>query len=197
MEIRLRWCAAPGTRDPRLVIRRRGSAVAAAWAIVVGAVQALGTPADAAPALFWLSEPLRPGEVALAYGGELAGVREVRVERLADSDPGMPPPRAPVASGVAVRVLQPSDGSLKFVMPATLEEGVFAINVGGGPRMANAPRVEWSQPTRLLPGLSQNETVPGSTVQIIGRNFLLNEANRGRVKVVLRQPDAGDPGRGL
>ena len=170
------------------MIRRRGSAVAAAWAIV-GAVQALGTPADAAPALFWLSEPLRPGEVALAYGGELAGVREVRVERLADSDPGMPPPRASVASGVAVRVLQPSDGSLKFVMPATLEEGVFAINVGGGPRMANAPRVEWSQPTRLLPGLSQNETVPGSTVQIIGRNFLLNEANRGRVKVVLRQPN--------
>ena len=101
--------------------KRRGSALAVAWTIVLGiVVQLVGTHADAAPTVFWVSEPVRPGEVALVYGGELAGVREARVERLADADPGMPPPRATVANGVAVRVLQPSDGSLKFVVPATM-----------------------------------------------------------------------------
>src|SRR5206468_5868981 len=48
---------------------------------------------------------------------------------------------------------------------------------------------EWCQPTRLLPGLNEDEASPGATVQIIGRNFLLSESMREKVKVALQAQD--------
>ena len=167
----------------------RRALVTTTVATALGVVAMAGTPADAAPALFWVSEPVRPGEVALVYGGDLKGVREVWVQRVSDDDPGVPPPTPAVVTGTAVKVLQPSEGSFKFEVPATMSEGVFAMTLGGRPRLINVPKVEWIQPTRLLPGMSANEAAPGATVQIIGRNFVLHDSNRGRVKAVLRQHD--------
>src|SRR2546425_3406955 len=105
-------------------------------------------PAAAAPTVFWVSEPVQSGEVVLLYGGGLGEVREVTVRRLSDDAPGVPPPR-PVASGaeaMTLPALQPSDGSLKFVLPARISTGVFVVDFGGEPRLINAPRVEWCQP---------------------------------------------------
>ena len=148
-------------------------------------------PAAAAPTVFWVSEPVQPGEVVLLYGGGLGEVREVTVRRLADEAPGVPPPQSSASEAEAVQVptLQPSDSSLKFRLPAGMATGVFAVAFGGGPRLINVPKIEWCQPTRLLPGLNENEAAPGSTVQIIGRNFLLDESIREKVKVTLRGQD--------
>jgi len=148
-------------------------------------------PATAAPTVFWVSEPVQPGEVVLLYGGGLGEVREVTVRRLADEAPGVPPPQSIASEAEAVRVptLQPSDSSLKFMLPAGMSTGVFAVAFGGGPRLINVPKVEWCQPTRLLPGLNENEAAPGATVQIIGRNCLLDESLHEKVKVALRGQD--------
>ena len=128
-------------------------------------------PAAAAPTVFWVSEPVQPGEVVLLYGGGLGEVREVTVRRLTDDAPGVPPPQSIASEAEAVRVptLQPSDSSLKFMLPTGMSMGVFAVAFGGGPRLINVPKIEWCQPTRLLPGLNENEAAPGSTVQIIGK----------------------------
>src|SRR2546427_7845471 len=83
-------------------------------------------PAAAAPTVFWVSEPVQPGEVVLLYGGGLGEVREVTVRRLADETPGVPPPRSSASEAEAVKVptLQPSDSSLKFMLPAGMATGV-------------------------------------------------------------------------
>ncbi len=159
------------------------------WTAAFAVLVLTAAPAAASPTVFWVSEPVRPGAVVLLYGGELGKVREVSVWRLADEEAGMPPPRGSgprVQRALRVRALQPSDGSLKFVLPAGLKNGIFAVDPGGEPKLINAPRVEWGQPTRLLPGLNENEAAPGSEVQLIGRNFLPEGGAPERVKAVLR-----------
>lgn len=148
--------------------------------------------------MFWVSEPIQPGEIALLYGGDLAGAREVSIWKLPDGELGLPPRQSSestvrslqsrIQSVEAIRVpaLQPSENSLKFLLPKEKALGIFAVDFGGEPKLMNVPRPEWCQPSRLLPGLSENEAAPGATVQIIGRNFLLEEMGTARVKVVLR-----------
>jgi hypothetical protein len=137
-----------------------------------------------------------PGDLVLLYGGDLAGVREVVVWRLPDTEPGGPPSApevpAPLPAGtqaIRVRSIQPSTASLKFVLPASLAPGVFAVDAGAGPRLFGVPRLDWVQPTRLLPGLGENEAAPGAAIQIIGRNFGREEASQARVRVALRGSD--------
>ena len=150
----------------------------------------------AEPTVFWASEPVDPGNVVLLYGGDLAGVREVEVSRLPDAEPGGPPSASRArgllpAGAQAVRAasIQASDNSLKFVLPAALAPGLFAVNAGGGRWLIGLPQVEWVQPIQLVPGLEENEAVAGAAIQIIGRNFGRDEANRARVRVAFRGPD--------
>lgn len=150
-------------------------------------------PAADAAAVFWVSEPARPGDVVLVYGGDLGGVHEVGVWRLADGDPGSPPGPAAPPAGRPVRVpaLQPDEGSLKFVLPAAIPPGVFEIDVGGARRLLGRPRVDWIQPVRLLPGLDVNQAAPGAVVQVIGRNLLAEGQPAERARAVLRTADGG------
>jgi len=151
--------------------------------------------AGAGPVVFWVSEPAEPGDVVLLYGGDLASAREVTVWRLPDPEPGGPPaPQAParlpaVTQAVRVPSIQPSSVSLKFVLPASLAPGVLAVDAGAGPRLIGVPRVDWVQPTRLLPGLGENEAAPGGAIQIIGRNFRGDGSGQTRVRVALRGID--------
>ncbi len=161
--------------------------------------------AAAAPTIVWASEPVAPGDVVLLQGGDLEPVREVRVWRLSDGEPG-PAPASPLppaaiaaslgsAAAARVAAIQPSDASLKFVLPATLSPGMFAVDVGSGPRLVGQPRVDWIQPTRLQPGLGANEAAPGAALQIIGRNFGVGgDAGRARARVVLRGRDGREIG---
>lgn len=157
----------------------------------------LVAPAVAAPVVFWMSEPAEPGHVVLLQGGDLEGVREVRVWRLADVDAGNPPaaaapvPAAGTGSGSRVPAIQPSAGSLKFVLPASFSPGVYGVDVGGGARVLGRPQVDWAQSTRLAPGLSANEALAGGSIQVIGRNFATpgDDGARSRVRAALRSAD--------
>ena len=148
--------------------------------------------AFAGPIVFWTSEPVSPGEVVMLYGGDLQDVRSVFISRLHDGPAGEPSPTRLLAAdtkAVEAAALQPSNVSLTFILPKTLQPGVFVLNYGGRPVLIDAPEIEWCQPTKLLPGLSKNEAAPGSTIQIIGRNFLLTPESAGSVRVTLRSND--------
>ena len=152
---------------------------------------AMPPAAGASPTVFWASEPADPGDVVLLYGGDLATVGDVLVWRLPDGEPGTPP-AAPVPSTTrAVRTpsLQPSDGSLEFVLPPGLPPGVFAADVGRRVRLLGRPRVEWAQVTPLAAGLGPNEVTPGATVQLIARNLAQTGDDPRTVRVALRARD--------
>jgi hypothetical protein len=150
--------------------------LAAAFSILL-AVRPI--PALALPAVFWSSQPVSPGDAVMLYGAKLDRVRSI------SSRPEDRPPGLPAASGsdgaatptVNVPALQSSVASLKFILPQTLQQGIFSVAFGGTPVLLGVPQIDWCQPTRLLPGLDENEAAPGSIVQIIGRNFLLTRAD--------------------
>jgi hypothetical protein len=160
------------------------------------AAHALAGPAPASGAaskVFWASEPAAPGQVVLLYGGDLARLSRLAVERLDDGDPGEPPGPAAPASGEAVLVpaLQPSDGSVKLRLPSDLPAGVFAIRSPGAPAplwVLGLPRVDWCQPVPAAPGLGANRAAPGSTIQVVGRNFL-PDADASGTRAFLRAAD--------
>jgi hypothetical protein len=142
---------------------------------------------DATPVVFWVSEPVSPGDVVMAYGGDLQTVHSVELGRLPDLSSGIPG-GAPAygADRIEVPALQVSDHSLKFMLPKSFKPGIFTVSYGGrSARVIDAPKVYWCQTTRLLPGLSQNEAAPGSSIQIIGRNFI-PASKPAKVRVLLR-----------
>ena len=143
--------------------------------------------AQAKSVVFWASDSLEPGNAVLWYGGGLAGVREVKVWRLDDQP--VPPAAAelPVpASAVTQPALQPADGSLKFLLPDTFTPGVYAAQApGGAPVVLNRPQLWFLQPTRLAPGLRENQSAPGASVQIVGKDFLL-PGNKGTPRLALK-----------
>jgi len=145
--------------------------------------------AGAVPVIFWVSEPVSPGDVVIAYGGDLGGVRSVEISRLADlmARRGSAAAASNIAAtGAVVPVFQASDHSIKFILPKWFPPGVFALRYGGNSaRLLDAPQVNWCQPTRLLPGLRQNEAAPDSSIQIVGRNFV-PARKPGVVRVVVR-----------
>src|SRR5262249_22656796 len=121
------------------------------------------------------------------YGGGLSAERTIGLSRLPDSSPGVPGNRyIPPRREVPVAALQPSGASLKFILPRTLAPGVFVAMVGGQPIIIDEPRSYWCQPTRLVPGLVQNQAQPGTTLQVIGRNFIPEGGKAGAVKAVLQ-----------
>lgn len=200
--------AEPGaeSREPRPASQRAG---AASWSPGRGRLSGAGLGifitlvvcavpgwAVAGPTVFWASEPVDPGDVVLLYGGDLAGVREVVVWRLRDAEPAGPPaaplssvPVPAAAGAIRVPTVQPSSASLKFVLPAALAPGVFAVDAGGARRLVGLPQVDWMQPTQLVPGLGENEAVGGAAIQIIGRNFGRDESGQARMRVALRGSD--------
>lgn len=164
---------------------------AAAWLGALLGCTVVPQLALAAPFVTWLSEPAGPGDVVLVYGGDLAHVREVSTCRLPDGEPGMPraATRAPECTApLRAATLQPSDQSLKFELPAG-PAGIFALDVGGARRVLGAPRVDWVQMVPLAPDVGVNEASPGSTLQIIGRNFAPDASASEKLRVALRAAD--------
>jgi hypothetical protein len=136
--------------------------------------------AAAQPVVFWSPDQCAPGEVTLLYGGGLAGASAVLVKTA-----GGP------AAEISAPALQPCANSVKFVVPTSLPPGVFSVQVvAGGERSApcllNLPELWFMQPTRLLPGLNENQAAPGATVQLIGKNLTLPKT-QGQPRITLRR----------
>ena len=108
-------------------------------------------PGGAAPAVYWASDPVRPGETVVACGSGFGAKPVVMVGRLADKPAGLPPATAAVfpADATPAALYQPGDESVKFGVPAELRPGVFAYRVtgigGATGGLLNAPTIWWTQ----------------------------------------------------
>jgi hypothetical protein len=139
--------------------------------------------AQARPVIFWQPDSTAPGNVVLLAGGGLAGCTKAAVAPQFDSDQA--------GSPTLVDMIQPSEQSVKFLLPASFKPGIFRVQVRCGteetrPIYLNRPEVWFLQPTILLPGLKENETAPNTEVQIIGKDFLL-PGDIGKTRAEIRQ----------
>jgi hypothetical protein len=160
---------------------------AGALAVAPKAWAASSAPASDAPVVFWTSESLLPGDMAMALGGGLSVVKEVKSWRLEDGPVGVPGMSSSTpASATMARTVQGNERSIKFEVSPAWEPGVFAFRpADGAVKLINQPLVWFVQPTLLLPGLSDNELAPGGEFQVIGKDFLLPDES-GKALVALR-----------
>lgn len=126
-------------------------------------------PAFAGPQIFWSSDPVRPGEAVLLVGDGFGTAPSMELQRLEDAPGEGPGDWIWSGAGTGVEALQPSDSSVKFIFPASLAEGVYALRVatqeGLAVALLNAPVVYWSQGDRGT-GAS-----PGGWIRVFGRNI--------------------------
>jgi hypothetical protein len=113
----------------------------------------------------WVSDPVRPDETVLLRGAGFGTHPMVECARLDDGAPdaaaGQP------LAWVTIGAIQPSDDSLKFIVPTTMAPGVFCCRVVADgsrsePVMLNRPDVWWSQ------GDAGPDATPGGWVRIFG-----------------------------
>jgi hypothetical protein len=126
------------------------------------------------PVIIWASSPVKPDETVIIQTGE--PVENVRVElaRLEDGSPGTPPnSKLKIKTWTKVEVLQRGVTTLKFVVPADWQPGIYACRIGSGglyseTALLNAPDVWWSQ------GDYGETATPGGWLRLAGRCFLVN-----------------------
>ncbi|KIE58812.1 peptidase [Methylacidiphilum kamchatkense Kam1] len=137
--------------------------------------------------VFWSSEPVDPADGVVLYGGGFDPKEEIFLWAVPDDDPktNYIPFSFAKEKRVSVSPIQVSDQSIKFQIPAVFPPGIFGVEISENRFLINRPHIEWCQPARLLPGLKQDETYPGSELCIIGKNILLAPEDAQRLKVIL------------
>ncbi|MEN6343652.1 MAG: glycosyl hydrolase family 28-related protein [Armatimonadia bacterium] len=115
---------------------------------LLGAV-ALAAPS---PTILWASDPVRPDETVVIFGGGFEAGSQVEGLRLPDSPCGAPTADAELPAGdwQRLEVLQADARCVKAVIPADWRPGVFAVRVRVGeavsrPALANRPDPWWVQ----------------------------------------------------
>ena len=124
-----------------------------------------------APAVFWVSAPVKPGEVAMLSGGNLGKYLEVRIARVPDSQVSGKPTSSSYrfpATAQTLKIFQPTDHSVKFIAPNSLPMGLFIYQLTGKngpfkPMILNQPDLWWSQ------GDSGGSAEPGGWIRIMGK----------------------------
>ena len=140
------------------------------------------------PVIFWISDPIQPGETAMLSGGNFDTQSTVELARLDDVAPVAPDSAAKpqVLAWASVPVLQPGDQSLKFVIPASLKPGVFACRVRSGENVSdtysiNSPEVWWMQ------GDEGESGTPGGWIRLSGKCL-----NMGQKSLAFLKAETGD-----
>lgn len=149
--------------------------------------------ADKRPVVFWMTDGVQPGDIVMAAGGSLEDVKEVQLWRLEDSARGLPGETLPQPPLDVLRVntLQPNYDTVKFKLPSTFTRGLYGMQVPGAkPFVLNRPQLWFIQPTKLLPGLADNQVAAGIEVQIIGKDLLLPD-DSGDATIAIR-PAGGE-----
>jgi len=142
----------------------------------------------AAPTVFWHSDPIGPDESVLVIGSDLGPAPQVELIRLDDGAVETPDAEADlVGAWVRVEPLQPTDGSLKLIIPADMPDGIVGYRITVGQAAAtgllNRPVAWWVQGD-LGPAAS-----PGGWLRLLGKN--LASAGDGAVhpSVYLKGPE--------
>ena len=148
--------------------------------LIACAVAVLGSPV-----IFWHSDSIAPKDVVLLYGGDLIRARGINIWRLDDTG-GLPS-----GDSLPAEAVQPGERSVKFVVPAILQPGVYKAEIDFGPEhsvqvILNRPELWFVQPRILLPGMHENQAAPGVEIQVVGKDFLL-PGDLGQPKVSIRQ----------
>lgn len=118
-----------------------------------------------------VSEPIGPDQTAVVIGDGFGETPSAFLDRLPDDPPGDPdavPPRVVARPTTPVEVIQPSDTSLKFVVPAGQRPGVYELTVRAATgttahRLVNAPQIWWVQ------GDLGPAATPGGELRLFGR----------------------------
>jgi hypothetical protein len=134
---------------------------------------------SAAPKIFWASDPVHPNETVMVSGADLGGVNAVvEIARLGDAP--HPLHNGDPMEWTRVPVLQGSEETLKFVVPAAFKMGVFdcrvTVNGAKDEVKLNMPDVWWIQ------GDEGDSATPGGWLRIMGKS--LNLLGAGDVVVV-------------
>lgn len=128
-----------------------------------------------APSLFWVSDPVFPGESVLTVGdGFKDGMRvAVRQRSVALSDGGAKTDKG--SSWTDVEPLQVSEKSVKFIIPANFIKGVYEVRIGKGTDtvagMINEPVIYWVQ------GDAGKSAFPAGWIRLVGRSLNVTEAS--------------------
>jgi len=148
--------------------------VALVWVSLAAVVQ------GSSPMVFWASDPVRPDETVLLQGSDFADAT-IDLSRLPDSAQD-----AAARAWGNVPVLQGTDWSLKFIVPADWKPGVFACRVKGKDgsvskeTLINAPDVWWIQ------GDEGEAATPGGWLRAFGKSL-----NFGGQTVLRLTPEGG------
>jgi hypothetical protein len=158
----------------------------------VAAVLLSAVPALAQPRIFWTSDPVRPNETVMVQGSDLGGAEAtVELTKLDDS--------AAARQWTAVPVLQGTDQTLKFVVPAAWDNGVYACRIsdkGAASRefLINAPDAWWLQ------GDEGDAATAGGWLRVMGKSLAIaRPGGRSALKLepvqgsaIVLQPTAAD-----
>lgn len=137
----------------------------------------------AAPALFWASDPVQPGQTVVVIGEGFGEKPKIEVARLPDDRPGHPAPKSdlPTAGFSAVDSIQASAQGLKFTIPVTFQAGIFAYRIttdaGTCRGLLNRPQVWWVQ------GDNGTTASPGGSIRLFGRNLAVRPFGKATVRL--------------
>lgn len=141
----------------------------AATAFLLSIWFGLAHGASASPTVFWASDPVAAGEMAMVIGDSFEAASNVRLLRIADEAKAPPGASDWQRSGVRVPVVQGSATSLKFVIPGGFSPGIIAVLIGAGGHEVsvtlNRPAAYWSQ------GDGGTVATRGGWVRVFGRNI--------------------------
>ena len=155
---------------------------------IILAVSGFTVAAAASPHIFWASDPVRPDETVMVQGSDLGGASAVvEMARLDDGPATAVGPLPEIKQWTRAAVLQASDETLKFVVPADWKPGVFAYRITAGgatteARLLNAPDPWWMQ------GDEGESASSGGWLRVLGKSLALGGQSTARL-----EPEHGDP----
>ena len=138
-----------------------------------------------APSVFWISDPVLPGEVVMLVGANWGDKPLVELNWLQDGKQGMPVSESPAAiqKSSVIKPLQVTSSSLKFLIPTSWKPGVYSFQIVSGearsePAMINQPDSWWQQ------GDWGREASPGGWLRVFGKCLSIN----GKSLISLKGP---------
>jgi hypothetical protein len=124
--------------------------------------------------VFWVSDPVAPGQTVLVYGDGFSGASAVRWERLADVT-------GTKAVTGTVTPAQARPHCVKFVLPPNVRPGMFRAKIdtpsGTAEIEINKPQLLWAQGDAGTPG------TPGGFIRVCGK-CLTSDGRAASIRLV-------------
>ncbi len=136
----------------------------------------ISTRLYASTLITWASDPVKPNEAVLVEGWDFSQDLKVEIGRLADGETGSPSNKQyKVESWHIVEAIQPDKNAFKFVLPDSLQQGIFVCRVktkdGDDVHLINRPDPWWVQ------GNKAETANPGSWIRVFGKSLSFDNAS--------------------